>query len=832
MLAVVAVAAVAAAACPGRGGRGSGSADETSCAGRERALAGQADARRRDGDLGRAEELLRQARQACPTQDVLLAHARVLGELGLVDRALQVYALVQADTAAEVAALRALPPPRRDASDADRAAAAELHREGIALRFAGNFDAALNRLRRSYAVYPHPLTVVQIGQVHKAAGREREHRVANARALALAEDRAGVRAELRIHQGHLQEVRALAVTGDGRLMVSGGGDRSVILWDLTSGRALRRKVGFMTIHDLVLSADGGALYVGHDHGVDRIDMATFERRWGMVHLGTESLAAGARHVATGDDKGVVKVWDAASGLLVRDHKANDLVYALAISPDGSRLAAGTRSGELRVWNLVDGSDVARWLTSGTCHALAWSPDGSLAAGVSGGVQLWTANGARLGWLDQGSDVVGLAFDVTGARLAAGDRSGGARVWDIGRGTVITEVRGHDKWVDAVALRPGTDQLITGGWDHRIEIWDAATGARVRTLAEHGAAQAAVAFAPDGRRLASGGADHVVRLWDLGAATSLRRLAGHGDDITQLVYSRGGLLASGSADRTIRLWRDGATEPVAVLDGHPSWVQGLDVDARSERMVSSSGAELLVWRGDKLVQRVRGHDPETYGVAFSPDGTRVAYGGEDYTQADVQVRDLESGVVTDFAGGDGQILSVAFSPDGRQLAAGGRQLLLWDAVAGGAPRVTMPVSEPGNPVFGLRWDHRGQRLAASSLGAVVVFGADGSELYRLAAHDSWVRAVDFSPDDHLLATASDDRTVKLWAAATGELLATLFADGDRWLVWAPDGRLDASAEEVAAELIYWQVGDDLQLPAFVGWQRNHTPGLLGAQLSGR
>jgi WD40 repeat protein/serine/threonine protein kinase len=453
------------------------------------------------------------------------------------------------------------------------------------------------------------------------------------------------------------------------------------------------------------------------------------------------VAATGGHQEPRSEEGWLKLWDTETGneIPLRTPTVSGMVgMSVAFSPDGKFLAVGygryvsnepfdddteNRRGRLTLIDLTTGEE---WTPERATHSaitgLAYSPnrDRSLIA-ISGkaGVEVWDWKARQFMKRSPKHggnpicDCVGFSSD--GRTIALGGADNTIRLWEPDSNKEPRTLYGHKGYVLCIAFSSDGSLLASVGEDRSLRLWEVATGRELAVFHGHPNHVFAVAFHPDCRRILSGGIDAVIRMWDVRKS---RPVVYHGHSVypTDAEFSRDGRLVASVSDvesvdpleRTpeicknrkkidMKVWDPDTGEdirPLAVSGAEPAFGSFSDQSKIVDHPVASPDGRRIFRAGEsqskigdiqvidaasgRVLFTLVGHTAGVFGIAFSPDGRRIATACTDRT---VKIWDSQTGqevlTLRDHTGG---VTCLAFSPDGHRLVSGSfdRTARIWDA----------------------------------------------------------------------------------------------------------------------------------------------------------
>jgi WD40 repeat protein/serine/threonine protein kinase len=610
--------------------------------------------------------------------------------------------------------------------------------------------------------------------------------------------------------GHTSPVTSLAVASRGGLMASGDDSGNVFAWDF-SNREPRPCQG------------------RHDAPVQKVAVAVASRG------GVDTIASLSQRADGSLD---LKLWNATTGAAIQSIRTEPFkITEIAFSPDATRLTleGHSPSGPQPIcmsWRSgPSGWEPEPATKPGGEAVQAVSADGKRRAlgKMDGTVELYEAAHPGAVELAQkpGARVLCLAFCSDGTRLAAGREDGSVTVWDTGNRRILVHEAGRGVPLVFVAFAQGPGRLV--GWDQGDGLWfeDLEQPGSRRLLPGSDSRIDSIKLAENATVLAAVMLNQTVKVWDLSAgdvlgtylATEKVRDVGFAPD--------GQSLLIGCQDGQIRAWRFRESKDLPqTLAGHVASVRSLAFSPDDQLLASSSDDHTIkIWdtqTGRELLGLAR-HDRAVTGLVFLSDGRLISTGLDGRIVIwDVKRASPGEGLVlareTELHHGEEPLLSLSVpnTENIHLLAVGDSKgvIQIWDLVAN---RVRFKLNGHQGTVHSVAYACNPSVLASASEDRTVRFWDGKSDAPRdTQRFDQAMRTVAFSADGMKMAASGDTREVAIWSTLNMTIQQTLSAHPltVRSVAFSADGQIIATACD-DGRIRLWDTDTGLQLYSLLG-----------------
>ncbi|MDX2097631.1 MAG: NB-ARC domain-containing protein [Leptolyngbyaceae cyanobacterium bins.59] len=473
---------------------------------------------------------------------------------------------------------------------------------------------------------------------------------------------------LKVLEGHVGQVRDVAIHPTGEMLASGGYDHTVRLWNLTTGDCLTVLTGHThVIWQVAFNPQGTQLATASfDRTLKLWDIremqpspsqATSVSCTHTLELHTKQVTgiayspiqAGEPMLISLSFDRTVRIWNPETGdclHLISGYRSNP--WSVDLSPDGQLILTGSEDG-IRLRDVSNGASVLtlQGVTQAVrglafhAHSGQW-----VSSGDDCQVRIWDGTGHCVP-LSQShpAPVWGVTCHPQAPLIASGCLEGQIKLWDSATGRCLQTIQAHADWILGLATHPQGNWFVSGSFDCTLKFWNW-NGECLRSVStEHNIYP--IAVHPQGDRIATGSNDYQVRLWDGETGSCLLTLQGHTNIVWAVAFHPNGkVLVSGGDDQTIRVWDGKSGQCLVTLQEHQGAVLSLAFNAEGTYLASSgSDRSIRIWdtKTWKCLKVLEGHTSVVPAIVFQPtDGKQVILVSASQDET-IRIWDGETGV---------------------------------------------------------------------------------------------------------------------------------------------------------------------------------------------
>lgn len=583
-----------------------------------------------------------------------------------------------------------------------------------------------------------------------------------------------------ILRGHEDYVDAVDFNSNGSLIVSGGWDGQVILWDAKSGAMVKRlvKLSKQITEVRFLPNDSSVVYSSMDGTVQIRNIYSGKLEGYFASDGpvqSMTIDDNSKYVASGTDK-YITVWDINTQeqiLKINAHERS--IYSLAFSPKSKQIVSSSADGTVKLWDYQKGELLSVIISNSSPRSATFSHNGQYVATASlgEGVQIWNTQTGKLEKQISTGGYQYICFSPDDEYIMCSCFGDGIiKIWNVNTSNLVRELIGHTNFVRKAVFNSDCKQLASASDDKTIRLWDFSDHS-LTIMEGHSDGIRTLSYSPDGKYLVSASDDKSMKVWDTTTGKCFFTLRGHNHWVMQATYSPDGkYIASISIDKTIKIW-----------------------DAKTGALLRT------------IDNKSNGYMME---FSFSPDGNSIMTKTE--SSDTIKIWNISNGKLEREIKTDNYRGAVCFSPDGKRFLSNSPGVSLWDVENGKKIKV-LTEEFTNNPVF----SHNGKYIIGLTKNSFVVWDVETGEQISKIDDVLDMLSFDISPDDKFIVGASEfDKTIRIWDIENKAIVYVLTQYKNVYnVVFGPDGRsLALSLEDNSIRTCHF-----LPLQNLIDWTLN-------------
>lgn len=649
---------------------------------------------------------------------------------------------------------------------------------------------------------------------------------------------------LTINSGHSGFINSVSISPNGKYAVSSDMDRSIILWEFSSGRKIRTFSGNSSnSNSLCFSPDSKYLLTGNDDQTLNLwDISNGEIiktfRGHTDKVTSVCFSPDGKFILSGSWDRTMKLWDISSGNVIKTFKGHfHWISSVCFSPNGKYALSGSLDCTLKLWDISTGEEIKTFAGhSSSVYSVCFAPNSKyvLSGSEDKTVKLWDISTGKVlnTFLGHKYSVYSVCFSPNGKYALSGSDDNTLKLWDISSKILVKTFLGHRSRVFSVCFSPDGKYILSSSMDKTIKLWDVSSGKNFRNLNGNANSIRSVSISPNGKYIIAGNNKDLI-LWDLTSGKYIETFSDHKEDVTSVCFSSDcKYILSASEDCSIKLWNIESNTAIKTFSGKINDINSIRFSPDNKYVLYGGWGvyNLIIWEisTGRQIQTFAEQFLWIFAACFSPDGKYILSGTSDT----IKLRDISTGLLLKtFSDNTGVVTSLNFSLDGKIILSGSNTgtLNLWNVSTG---KVIFSFLGHNEAITCSCFSPDGRYILSGSIDKTIRLWdvLTGKEVRRFLDYSSIIKSVCFTPDGKYIISVSGNKAIKFWNISNGEELCSLsYFDKTNWVLTSPEGLYDGSAEGL--KQLYYVKGMNL-IPLDSLYNQNYIPGLFSQIISGK
>ncbi|NEO52302.1 MAG: response regulator [Okeania sp. SIO3B5] len=564
-------------------------------------------------------------------------------------------------------------------------------------------------------------------------------------------------------------------------------------------------------------------------------------------------------LASASDDGIVKLCRLDDSSIVTLEGHNNPVTSVSFSFDSQILASASQDNTVKLWRL-DGTELGTFQNKG--NKVIFSPNEQiLASTTEGTIKFWQVDGTELQITPDLKVIEDLSFSSLEQTLVCATEEG-IKLCQLNNPNILS-IHPDREWVTSISFSSNGKSLVSASQDGVIKLWDCNDGKleEWESFPVHKESITSLIISPNGDKFASSSEDRTVKIWDL-QGNIINTFRGHRYKITSLCFHPNNqIIASADNSGAVKFWSLRNNKPPTFCN-HKSKITNVKFSPDGKTLASADEyGNIKLWQTDgKELESHQIYKKKITALSFHPNSNILAFSNDDgnvdflsLNKSEILIPIHQDFGITNlnYFGSDGKFIALTqengnleiFDQDGNQLALGrnGDRIISMDVSSDSHTLATVGADNnikiwdftenkllekfsfsTNSSVTKISFSPNGEILASASEDCTIkLWNLNGKELAIFKGHSKAITSISFSPDGQILASGSNDNTIKLWSLINRTEIYTLqeHTQAITSIDFSPDGQTLASASNDKT-VILWNLNLDDLLRRADEWLPEH------------